>query len=329
MGTVSTTTRIPDALRGGARTAGGPAPQPGLLSAPTLVMASLLTLGLGALFWEWIVRQNRFSMEQSADWGHVYLVPLISGYFIYRKRQAIAKVKTTIFWPGVLPLLVGVAAYYLWTLTRISGIHMFQGYALVLCVAGLTLLLTGPRMFAHLCLPVSYLAFGVTVGDRLMQMITFKLQLVASQGAALLLKMLGLTVDLAGNTMSVTSSTGEAHALNVAEACSGMRMVVAFLALAVAVAFLSCPQWWQRVALVLLATPVAVLTNVIRVASLGMASMWAPGLAEGSAHELIGVLWLVPAFLLFMGIVWALKGMLRDASRPAALAQRAKEAAIG
>lgn len=329
MGTVSATTHIPDALRGAPRTAGGPAPQPGLLSTPAVVMASLLTLGLGALFWEWIVRQNRFSMEQSADWGHVYLVPLISGYFIYRKRQAIAKVKTTVFWPGVLPLLVGVAAYYLWTLTRISGIHMFQGYALVLCVAGLTLLLTGPRMFAHLCLPVSYLAFGVTVGDRLMQMITFKLQLVASEGAALLLKMLGFTVDLAGNTLSVASGSGAPHMLNVAEACSGMRMVIAFIALGVAVAFLSCPQWWQRVALVLLAVPVAVLTNVIRVASLGMVSIWSPGLAEGEAHSLIGVLWLVPAFLFFMGIVWALKGLVRDETKPSALAKRVREAAIG
>ncbi len=326
---MSAPTSVPDALRAPRAGAGGPAQRSGLLSAQALVMAGLLTLALTGVFWEWLLRQNRFSMEQPADWGHVYMVPFISGYFIYRRRASIARLRPSVFWPGALPLLTGIAAYYLWTLTPSPGKHMFQGYALVLCVAGLTLLLTGPRLFAWLCLPVSYLAFGVTVSDRLMQDLTFKLQLVASQGASLLLKMMGFTVDLAGNTLSVASGTGEPHMLNVAEACSGMRMVIAFLALGVAVAFLSCPQWWQRVALVLLAVPVAVLTNVIRVASLGLASLWSPGLAEGTAHELIGVLWLVPAFLFFMGIVWALKGIVRDETKPAALAKRVREAAIG
>ncbi len=46
-------------------------------------------------------------------------------------------------------------------------------------------------------------------------------------------------------------------------------------------------------------------------------------------NERIGVLCLVPAFLFFMGLVWALKGMMRDETRPAALAKRVREAAIG
>lgn len=326
---MSAPSSVPAALRDARQRAGEPAPQGGLFSAPALAMAAVLALALAGVFWEWLLRQNRFSMEKPADWGHVYMVPFISGYFIYKRRAAIARLAPSVFWPGMLPLLIGIAAYYMWTLMPIPGIHMFQGYALVLCVAGLTLLLTGPRLFALLCLPVAYLGFAVTVGDALMQRITFQLQLIASQGAALLLKMMGFTVDLAGNTLSLASGTGEPHMLNVAEACSGMRMVIAFLALGVAVAFLSCPQWWQRVALVLLAVPVAVLTNVIRVASLGLASIWSPGLAEGTAHELIGVLWLVPAFLFFMGIVWALKGIVRDESKPAALAKRVREAAIG
>lgn len=305
------------------------AKKPWLSTAAVLIVA-ILTVCLSVLFWEWLLRQKRFSMERSADWGHAFFVPFISGYFIYRRRDELRALKAKTFWPGLLPALAGIAAYYLWVLTYIPGTHMFQGFAMVLVVVGLTMLLAGPRMFNVLCIPVGFLGFGVTLADGAMQRFTFRLQLVASEGAALLLRVLGLTVDLEGNTLAVAGSSGEPHMLNVAEACSGMRMVIAFLALGVAVAFLSCKQWWQRVALVLLAVPVAVATNVIRVASMGLASLWAPGLAEGEAHSLIGVLWLIPAFLLFLAIVWALKRLVHDAEKkPASLAKRAKEAAIG
>lgn len=281
------------------------------LAAPNVTMTLVLLAGLVGLFWEWFYRQHRFSSEAPEDWGHAYLVPLISAYAIWTRREELSRLRAEVFWPGVLPLLVGIGAHFFWTLSPASGIHMFQGAALVLCVAGLSLLLLGPRMFAVLVFPIAYLGFGVTISDRVMEVVTFRLQMIATSGSALLLQMLGFAVDLKGNTVTMTLSDGTNIPLNVAEACSGMRMVVAFVALAVAVAFLSTRLWWQRVALVLLAAPVAVLTNVVRVASLGLAGLIDPGLATGEAHGLIGVLWLVPGFLLFMGIGWALKKMVR------------------
>jgi exosortase/archaeosortase family protein len=91
-----------------------------------------------------------------------------------------------------------------------------------------------------------------------------------------------------------------------------MRMVVSFIALSVAVAAFSCKQWWHRIAIVLLAVPVALFMNVIRVAVLGILSLFDADLAVGEAHTLIGTLLLIPAFLLLMGCVWALKKMTPD-----------------
>ncbi len=287
-----------------------------LFAAPNVVSSVLLLAGLIGLFWEWFYRQHRFSSESPEDWGHAYMVPLISAYAVWARREELAKLRAEVYWPGIMPLLVGIGAHYFWSLSPAPGTHMFQGAALVLCVAGLSLLLLGPRFFGILAFPIAYLAFGVTISEMVMNKITFQLQMVATHGSALLLQMLGFAVDLQGNTVTMTLSDGTSLPLNVAEACSGMRMVVAFVALAVAVAFLSTRHWWQRVALVLLATPVAVLTNVVRVASLGLAGIIDPGLAAGEAHGLIGVLWLVPGFLLFMGIGWALKKMVRADTAP-------------
>ena len=73
----------------------------------------------------------------------------------------------------------------------------------------------------------------------------------------------GFTVSLTGNNIEIVKSDGTTIPLGIAEACSGMRMVVAFIALAGSVALLSCHLWWQRTAVMLLAVPVAVLMNLV------------------------------------------------------------------
>ncbi|MBL0921234.1 MAG: exosortase/archaeosortase family protein [Phycisphaerales bacterium] len=281
------------------------------LAPANLAMAGLLLVGIAAMFGDWFLRQHQFSSRYAADWGHAYMVPLISAYVVWTRRDEIARLKPSVFWPGMLPLLLGLAVYILFTLMDAPGIHMFQGFAITLCVAGLAMLLLGPAIFGVVAFPIMYLAFGVTLADKLMGMITFQLQILATKGDWLTLNMFGLSTDIMGNALTMRHN-GRVVPLNVAEACAGMRMVIAFLALGVAVAFLSCPRWWQRVALVLMAVPVALATNVLRVVTLAVMSLVNPGFAAGDAHTLIGVLWLVPAFLAYMGIVWLLKRIVRE-----------------
>src|SRR6185295_233957 len=113
------------------------------------------------------------------------------------------------------------------------------------------LLLTGPSAFRKMFLPLLYLVFAFTISEAILNKITFPLQLVASQGATLMLKIaapiFGYTADVDGNTITIIPSKGAPIPLNVAEACSGMRMVIAFFALAGAVALFSCRFWWQRI----------------------------------------------------------------------------------
>jgi exosortase len=123
----------------------------------------------------------------------------------------------------------------------------------------------------------------------------------------------GFDVNVSGNTLEIVASDGQVHPLNVAEACSGMRMVIAFLALGASVAILSTKIWWQRVALILLGPVVAVAMNIVRVAVLGLLSMVDEKLIQGEAHILIGTLLLVPALFLFLGCQWALNKIYLNA----------------
>lgn len=290
------------------------------LSVETGVMAVALGLAFAALFRVWLQLQHLHSAA-GADWSHAYLVPLISAYVVWSRRGAIARAGPGAFWPGLLPLALGEVCYVFFTVGVPN--HMLQGFSLVLSLAGVALLLGGARVMPLLVFPIGYLLFGVTISEKIMIYITFQLQLMASVGSYALLNMVGIETEMAGNALTITrASTGEVVPLNVAEACSGMRMLIGFFALGVAVAFLSCGQWWQRVALVLLAAPVALFTNVLRVASLGVATLFNRDLAAGDAHTFIGVLWLVPGFVIFMAVTWALNRMVREAP-PGAKGERA------
>lgn len=280
---------------------------------------ALLSAAFVGLFWQWIFRQHRFSWDRIDDWGHAYAVPFICLYIAWTARERLLAAPRRAFWPALPPLLMGVASYVFF-IVGVSN-HMLQGLSLILVLGSVLLLTLGPRVFRFLFLPVLFLVFAITVSEQVMIKLTFPLQLIASQGAYWLMSA-GATiwsavsstdflVTLKGNTL-VVDYAGKSHPLNVAEACSGMRMVIAFLALAATVGLFGCKLWWQRVSLFLLATPVAVVLNIFRVALLGFLTLYDPGLATGDAHMIIGTLLLVPGLFAFMGIVWALNRCVAD-----------------
>ena len=93
-----------------------------------------------------------------------------------------------------------------------------------------------------------------------------------------------------------------------------MRMLVAFMALGTLMAYVGLSAWWQRVLLILLGVPVAVFVNILRVATLGVLSLWDVGFAGGEFHSLVGFIWLIPAFVVFLGIMTLIQHLLVEKS---------------
>jgi exosortase len=298
----------------------------GVFTTAGLVMTVTLGLAFVALFYRWMNTQRLHSLEKPEDWGHAFVIPLISAFLIWREREKLAKVPKRVFWPAFAPFILGIAAYFF----CVVGIrnHMLQGFSIILTLYSLLLFMLGTGAARLLFLPIAYLAFGITIAEIIMIKITFPLQLIAAEGAGIMLKLCGafggFEVEVKGNILTVITGDGKEYPLNVAEQCSGMRMVIAFYALAGAVALLSCKFWWQRVAVILLAAPVAVFMNVIRVGVLGLATLVDPNFSQGDAHMLIGTLLLIPGLGLFMLCVWALERVIISETEPAAKASGAK-----
>lgn len=275
-----------------------------------LLVMSLLGVAFVVLFADWFWTQHRLSWGDH-DWSHAYMVPLISGYLLWQNRVDLSRARMGTFWPGLAPMAMGIVCYVFFIVGFYN--HMSQGFSLILTLFGLVLLMLGPAAMRLLFFPISYLVFGVTVSQKIMLYVNAWLQGLAAQGGYVLLNIIGVQTDLKGKTLHITDSTGRAvQPLGIAEACSGMSMVIAFIALGAAMALVACKRWWQRVALLMLAAPVAVLLNVVRIGVLGVLSMYDENLAAGDAHMLIGTLLLIPGFFIYLFIAWALNRSVGD-----------------
>ena len=102
-------------------------------------------------------------------------------------------------------------------------------------------------------------------------------------------------------------------------------MLMAFMALGVAMAYTGLSRFWQRAILVVMGVPTAIFVNVLRVVTLGLLSKLDVDFAAGDFHSFVGLVWLVPAFLIYLGIMWIVKNLVTEAkSRPQPKARTSK-----
>jgi exosortase len=104
--------------------------------------------------------------------------------------------------------------------------------------------------------------------------------------------------------------------LDVAEACSGMRLLMAFFALGVAMAYLHYRPVWQRLVLLASTIPIAILCNIIRVMITGFIYVLGdPEYAQGIYHDLLGMAMLPLAFGLYGALAWFMSNLFVESGQ--------------
>ncbi len=290
----------------------------------TLGLLAVCLLAAGWFFWAFLRYSYRAAVEDP-NWSHILVVPLISAYYVYLHRQKIASIPARISWWGLGVAFLGLLSYVWWIYPGRND--MFRGLSMILCLFGCVWFLQGGRRLRILWFPVVYLALAVKIPDSIWQQIAFQLQLIASAGSAVTLTIAGSLLDfrleVAAQDFVMTwfaDGTYQEARFSIAEACSGLRMLMAFVALGVALAFLWDRFWWQRLIMVSMAIPIALAVNIGRVTVLGLLNLWDPELARGDAHIMVGMLMLLPAGAMFLGLGWVLDKLIivEEAEKPAA-----------
>jgi len=259
------------------------------------------------LHWDIINRLIRFAWTDG-DWSHAFLVPLISIYFIHQRREALRAVTPRTCWWGLPLLLAGMIGYFL-SIYPVRN-DMLKGYFMIFEIFALVLLLAGPGVIRVVWLPIVYLMFAVKVSQKYWTIIAENLQFFAAKASVVTLQLFGIDATVTGTTIDLWKGMEPLGSLNVAEACSGLRMLMTFIALGVAMAYLWDRPWWARLTMVLLTVPIAVAVNVGRVTVIGLLYLIDPKYSVGDFHIFMGMLMLIPACGLFLLVGWIMNKLV-------------------
>jgi exosortase len=258
-----------------------------------------------------------------SSWSHGFLIPLFSLYFINQKRQEILRSA----WNddlrpnylGLVFLVFGILFY------PFNIVHLQYGYLrsidMIATLGAIVLFLGGWQLVKHTWLPMAFLVFAVPLPERYYRELTIPMRQWAATVAGGLLNMVPELEATANGVVIDVFYKGKPlePALDVAEACSGMRLLLAFLALGVAMAYLHERPLWQRLVLVVSTVPIAVLCNIVRVTITGFIYILIhPKYAQGVYHDMLGMAMLPLAFGLYGLLALFMSNLFIDESQVAA-----------
>lgn len=235
-----------------------------------------------------------YDWSNDENYSHGFLVPLIVGYLVWTKREKLQQLTPQPSLWGLVVLLLGVSIYLVGT---IGAEWFLKRSSLIVVLGGLILYLYGIEFFKTLLFPLIFLIFMVPLPAIIYTSVAFQLQLLVSKVAAQVIALVGIAVHRNGNILEV--STGP---LAVEEACSGMRSIMALLALSSLFAYLISRSKLKQAILIASALPIAVVTNIIRVTATGIfAHYFGREVAEGMLHQSFGwIVFMIAFILLFL-----------------------------
>ena len=154
-----------------------------------------------------------------------------------------------------------------------------------------------------------FLFLMVPLPGRIHNLISGPLQKLATTGAVFCLELIGITVAREGNIIVLNDRVPVA----VAEACSGLRMLTAFVVVASVLAYIVNRPRWQKVVLLCSSVVVAIVCNLIRlVVTAGLFLYTSSAAAERFFHDFAGWTMMPLAILLLLGELWIMAQLVVD-----------------
>jgi len=225
------------------------------------------------------------------NYSHGFIIPFMAMYFIWEKRKTLAKIEIEPSYWGIVIMLVGVLFYFIGS---IAAELFTMRLSLIVLICGLVVLNLGRTFFKSLLFPLLFLIFMIPPPFIIFNKIAFPLQMLAAKSAEITLNFLDIPVLREGNVIHLASV-----ALEVAEACSGIRSLISLITLGVVFTHFRHKKIWEHVLMTLSTIPIAILANAMRVSGTGvLAHYFGESVAHGFYHSFAGLAVFVVAILL-------------------------------
>lgn len=226
-------------------------------------------------------------------YSHILLILPILAWLVWIRRDEVARVEARGWWPGFLWCLLGLAICFV---GRSADINLIAQLGVIVAFQGATFGILGLRVGLILAFPLAYMFFLVPFGDEIIP----PLQYVTAEMATALTRFSG--VETVADGIHIDTPAG---LFIVAEECSGVKFLVAMVALGVLVAYSCFASWKRRILFLLACVIVPIVANGIRAWATIFIAQYVGAEAAGSFdHIVYGWFFFGIVIALVLGVAW-------------------------
>lgn len=276
-----------------------------------IIQFGLLFAALLAIHWSTLMNLINI-WYQTTTYNHGFIVAPASIYLVWRRRAELASIVPENSLSAMV-LLVGCGFASL--IGEISGVNLARHVGFVGALMCLIPLCFGWALTWRFIFPILFLAFMIPVGDFLIA----PLQVLTADVSVWMIQMTGVPVYREGLMIELSSGLWE-----VAEACAGVRFLIANIFVATIFAYLSYDKLWKWLLFFFLAVAIPIGANCIRAYGIMMlAHVSDNAIAVGVDHLVYG--WVFFSFVMLLMLWIGSKFADRDLADPAAPAAHVVE----
>ncbi len=252
----------------------------------------IATVLLVIAYWEGL-SQLILRWDKQEEYSHGYMIPMITLYFCWLKKDEIIQSKFSPSWIG---LIIVVPALAIFLIGEVSALFILIHYSFIAVLFGIALSIMGWPAVKPVLIPLFMLVFAIPIPYFLEATLSANLQLLSSKLGVAFIRWCSIPVFLEGNVIDL----GE-FKLQVVEACSGLRYLFPLMSLGFICAYLFDAALWKRAIVFFSTIPITLLMNSFRIGVIGvLVDNWGIDMAEGFLHDFEG--WIV--FMACMGILF-------------------------
>jgi exosortase len=282
-----------------------PAPMPVVSSTGARIWFGIVVLLLLVLFGPHLLRLAEL-WRQDPSYSHGFLIPLLSLWLAIRAYRRLGAPVQGDVRIGSMGMLAGCVVHLM---TLIIAWPPLDFLALSLVLWGLAVTTGGVEWANGFLFPIGFLFFMYPLPVTWTGYLGLVLQEWVARISAAILDPF-VVCYRRGNSLHLA---GVSEPLVVAAECSGLRQIVAFVALGTLVAGLSGKPAGFRVLLVMAAVPVALLANVVRILLMALGAVWfGTRWMGGWMHDAPAMVTLPLGLALFVVVGWALSRWFRE-----------------
>ena len=228
---------------------------------PLMILGGLVLL-LVLAYWDMFALTSAAWSE--GLYSHGWIVPLGALWLMWLRWEPFGEVPARERWIGLALVVVGLSARLV---AAEYGIAPVDRLSFLPAIFGVFMMVGGFHIIRWAGPALGFLVFMFPLPTALEVTVHGRLQRLASICSTFVLQTLGVSAFRQGNLINIP---GLEHPLTIADACSGLRMLTIFCALAVAMVFLIERPWWDKFVILLSAIPIALAVNIIRITVTGL-----------------------------------------------------------